>query len=63
MMNLEEIQSAVDGICEIRNPTRMKTLDSETRFTDARFRKRVQEIDCLEADIADEKELKEVYAL
>ncbi len=63
MMDPEEIQAAAESICEMRNPTHIKADQSDFRYGDRRFKDRVEKTDRRLADIADEKELKEVYAL
>ncbi len=61
-MTPQEIQTARNAIWEMRNPSRIKAKPKDFRYADSRFKDRAK-VDCKEADIADEKELMEVYAL
>ena len=58
-MTPQQIQTAVDSIWKMRNPTHIKAKDF--RYADPLFKDRVEKIDRLAADKADAKELEEVY--
>jgi len=60
MMNPQEIRSAAEAICELRNPTRQKRSEDDIHYGQSIFARR-SEIAAKEAAIADEKELKEVW--
>ncbi len=60
-MTPQEIQTARNTIWEMRNPTHVTADQSDFRYGDRRFKMRVETIDRKVADIADEKELQEVW--
>jgi len=59
-MDNNEVSTAVDAIWEMRNPSRIKAKPKDFRYADSWFKDR-SKVDCKEADIADEKELQEVW--
>lgn len=60
-MDNNEVSIAVDAIWEMRNPTRIKASEYEKNHVDILLKTRVEKIDTKLADIADAKELEEVW--